>query len=147
MPSTMNKLEQIKTLNRIRKFSRILDASIGLPFTKFKIGLDPILGLVPGLGDVVTTAFSAYIIVMAARFGLPWRTIRQMLLNVGLEFVVGEIPIIGDIFDAFYKSNIRNLSLLEQHLQQVEPELEAIDTEHLSSAKTLTETGEPLFNL
>lgn len=142
----MNKLEQIKTLNRIRRFSRILDASIGLPFTKFKIGLDPILGLVPGLGDVVTTIFSAYIIVMAARFGLPWRILRQMLLNVGLEFVVGGIPIVGDIFDAFYKSNIRNLGLLEKHLQQVEPELETIDIEGLSSADALTTKDEPLFN-
>ena len=142
----MNKLEQIKTLNQIRKFSRILDASIGLPFTKFKIGLDPILGLVPGLGDTVTTLFSAYIIVMAARFGLPWRVLRQMMLNVGLEFVVGGIPLIGDIFDAFYKSNIRNLGLLEQYLQQAEPELEALDTESLSSANALTSEGEPLFN-
>lgn len=143
----MNKLEQIKTLNRIRKFSRILDASIGLPFTKFKIGLDPILGLVPGLGDVVTTAFSAYIIVMAARFGLPWRILRQMMLNVGLEFVVGGVPIVGDIFDAFYKSNLRNLGLLEQHLQQIEPELESLDAEGLSSADALTAKDEPLFNL
>ncbi len=142
----MNKLEQIKTLNRIRRFSRILDASIGLPFTKFKIGLDPILGLVPGLGDVVTTIFSAYIIVMAARFGLPWRILRQMLLNVGLEFVVGSIPVVGDIFDAFYKSNIRNLGLLEQHLQQVEPDLESLDAEGLSSADALTAQNEPLFN-
>lgn len=142
----MNKLEQIKTLNQIRKFSRILDASIGLPFTKFKIGLDPILGLVPGLGDMVTTVFSAYIIVMAARFGLPWRVLRQMMFNVGLEFVVGGIPLIGDIFDAFYKSNIRNLGLLEQYLQQVEPELEALDAEGLSSADALTSKGEPLFN-
>lgn len=142
----MNKLEQIKTLNRIRRFSRILDASIDLPFTKFKIGLDPILGLVPGLGDVVTTIFSAYIIVMAARFGLPWRILRQMLLNVGLEFVVGSIPVVGDIFDAFYKSNIRNLGLLEQHLQQVEPDLESLDAEGLSSADALTAQNEPLFN-
>jgi hypothetical protein len=133
----MNQFERLRTLKRIRKFSRLLDASIGLPFVKFKIGLDPILGLIPGLGDAVTTLFSAYIIVMAARFGLPWRVIRQMAFNVGLEFVVGTIPLIGDIFDAFYKSNIRNLDLLEHHLQQTEPDLETSDPQHLSSVEKI----------
>jgi hypothetical protein len=133
----MNTVERLATLNRIRKFSRLMDTAIGIPGTRFRIGLDPIIGLVPGAGDLVSTAFSAYIIFLAARFSLPRDVVARMIFNVGLEAVVGSVPLIGDLFDAFYKSNIRNLALLEQHLQVAEPELEALDPLDLSTAKTI----------
>ncbi|MBD1863623.1 MULTISPECIES: DUF4112 domain-containing protein [Trichocoleus] len=122
----MNNTERLLTLNRIRKLSRLMDTAIRIPGIGFRIGLDPIMGLIPGAGDLVSTAFSAYIIFLAARFSLPSPVLYRMVFNIGLEAVVGSIPLIGDLFDAFYKSNIRNLALLEQHLQVVDPELEEV---------------------
>ncbi|MEG4105599.1 DUF4112 domain-containing protein [Microcoleus sp. S13_C5] len=122
----MNNIERLATLNRIRKLSRLMDTAIGIPGTKFRIGLDPIIGLVPGAGDIVDTAFSAYLIYLATRFNIPQKTLGKMIYNIGLEAVVGSVPLVGDIFDAFYKSNMRNLALLEEHLEAVEPELAAV---------------------
>jgi Domain of unknown function (DUF4112) len=123
----MDIAKRIETLNRIRKFSRLMDTAFGIPGTKFRIGLDPIIGLIPGLGDLVSTILSAYIIYLAARFNLPKELLAKMIFNVGLESVVGAIPLIGDLFDAFYKSNIRNLEILEQHLGQIESGLPEFD--------------------
>ncbi|MFB8790373.1 MAG: DUF4112 domain-containing protein [Potamolinea sp.] len=124
----MNTVERLATLNRIRKLSRLMDTAIGIPGTKFRIGLDPIIGLIPGAGDIVSTAFSAYIIYLATRFNIPGQDLRKMLFNIGLEAAVGAVPLVGDLFDAYYKSNIRNLAILEQHLQAAEPELEELDS-------------------
>lgn len=120
----MDAAKRLATLNRIRKLSRLMDTSIRIPVIGFRIGIDPIIGLVPGAGDLVSTAFSAYIIFLATRFGIPRQDLAKMVFNVGLEAVVGTVPLIGDLFDAFYKSNIRNLAILEQHLTVVEPELQ-----------------------
>ncbi|MBE9120641.1 MULTISPECIES: DUF4112 domain-containing protein [Microcoleaceae] len=122
----MNKIERLATLNRIRKLSRLMDTAIGIPGTKFRIGLDPLIGLVPGAGDLVDTAFSAYLIYLATQFKIPPKTLGKMIYNISLEAVVGSVPLIGDIFDAFYKSNMRNLALLEAHIEVEEPELVAV---------------------
>ncbi len=122
----MNTVERLATLNRIRKLSRLMDTAIGIPGTKFRIGIDPIIGLIPGAGDVVSTGFSAYIIYLATRFGIPKKDLQQMIFNIGLEAVAGTVPLVGDLFDAYYKSNIRNLAILEKHLQNTDPELEEI---------------------
>ncbi|HEY9832227.1 MAG TPA: DUF4112 domain-containing protein [Stenomitos sp.] len=133
----MNTLERLATLNRIRKLSRLMDTAIGIPGTKFRIGLDPIIGLIPGAGDIISTAFSAYIIYLATRFGIPSKDIQKMIWNIGLEAVVGAVPVVGDLFDAYYKSNIRNLAILEQHLQATEPEIEEL-------ASTLHSVQDPM---
>lgn len=133
----MNTLERLATLNRIRKLSRLMDTAIGIPGTKFRIGLDPIIGLIPGAGDLISTSFSAYIIYLATRLGIPSKDIQKMILNIGLEAVVGTVPLFGDLFDAYYKSNIRNLAILEKHLQAAEPEIEEL-------ASTLHEVKEPM---
>ncbi|MDF5733530.1 MAG: DUF4112 domain-containing protein [Rhizonema sp. PD38] len=125
----MDTIQRLATLNRIRKLSRLMDTSIGIPGTRFRFGLDPIIGLLPGGGDLISTAFSAYIIFLATRFGLPRQDLTKMIFNVALESVVGTVPLVGDLFDAFYKSNIRNLAILEQHLMAAEPEFEQIATE------------------
>lgn len=125
----MDAAKRLATLNRIRKLSRLMDTSIRIPLTGFRIGLDPIIGLVPGAGDLVSTAFSAYIIFLATRFGIPRQDLAKMIFNVGLEAFVGTVPLLGDLFDAFYKSNIRNLAILEQHLMVAEPELKKVDSE------------------
>lgn len=136
----MNITERLATLNRIRKLSRLLDTSIRIPVIGFRIGLDPIFGLIPGAGDLITTAFSSYIIFEAVRFGLPRGVLGWMIFNVGLEAVVGSVPLVGDLFDAFYKSNLRNLALLEKHLQETEPDLTKADPLDLASAKIGADT-------
>ncbi|OUL17343.1 hypothetical protein BV378_38610 [Nostoc sp. RF31YmG] len=131
----MDAAKRLATLNRIRKLSRLMDTSIRIPGIGFRIGIDPIIGLVPGAGDLISTAFSAYIIYLATRFGIPRQDLTKMIFNVGLEAVVGTVPLIGDLFDAFYKSNIRNLEILEQHLTVVEPEIEEVPVEFYASKK------------
>ena len=131
----MDSAKRLATLNRIRRLSRLMDTAIGIPGTKFRIGLDPILGLIPGAGDVIATAFSAYIIFLAAHFRIPRADLNKMIFNITLEAIVGTIPLIGDIFDAFYKSNMRNLAILETHLQVVDPELEALSIETADAVK------------
>ncbi|MBD2091648.1 DUF4112 domain-containing protein [Microcoleus sp. FACHB-1515] len=137
----MNTVQRIATLNRIRKLSRLLDSSFRIPFTGFRFGLDPIIGLIPGAGDIIDTIFSAYLIYLATQFGLPGKTLQKMIFNIGLEAVVGTVPIAGDLFDAYFKSNIRNLALLEKHLQETEPDLTEADSENLDSAKTMVGAG------
>ena len=112
----MNTIEQFKTLKRIRKIATLLDSAIGIPGTKFRIGLDPILGLIPGGGDLITAGISAYMIYLAARFGLNKKEIGKMIGNVALETILGTVPLAGDIFDAYFKANLRNLEILENHL-------------------------------
>lgn len=112
-------------LQRIRILSRLLDNAIPIPGTRYRIGLDPLLGLLPGAGDIAGTVLSAYIVLEAARFGLPRETLTQMVGNIVLESVVGAFPVVGDIFDATWKSNSRNLALLEAHLGNPEPQRRA----------------------
>jgi hypothetical protein len=98
-----------------------MDQSIVLP-SGFRIGLDPILGLLPGVGDAVTSLISCYLVYESARLGLPRRVLGRMLGNIALESLAGSFPVLGDIFDAFWKSNMRNLRLLEQHYHPGLPE-------------------------
>ena len=133
----MNTQERLATLGRIRKLSRLMDTAFRIPGTPFRIGWDPIIGLLPGVGDLIDTAFSAYLLFLASQFGLPKNVLGWMVFNIGLEAIVGSIPLIGDVFYAFYKSNIRNLALLEKHLQVNEPDLSEVDPLSLSSVSTL----------
>ncbi|MEM9927608.1 MAG: DUF4112 domain-containing protein [Cyanobacteria bacterium P01_D01_bin.50] len=125
----MDTAKKLTTLNRIRKFSRLMDTAIGIPGTKFRIGLDPIIGLIPGAGDMIGTVISGYIIYLATRVGVSHNNLKKMIFNVGLEAVVSAVPLIGDVFDAFYKSNIRNLAILEEHISATESELKKADAE------------------
>lgn len=126
---------QLRNLNRIRRISRLMDTAFRIPVLGIKVGWDPVLGLIPGLGDLIATAVSAYVIVLAARFHLPKAIVAQMVLNIGLEAVVGTVPLVGDLFDAYYKSNVRNLKLLEAHLQGEAIALEDADSLNLNSVR------------
>jgi hypothetical protein len=92
-----------------------LDSAIVVPGTRFRVGLDALIGLVPGIGDLIGAALSAYIVAAAARRGLPRSVLLRMALNVGLEALVGIVPIVGDLFDAAWKANQRNVALLRQY--------------------------------
>ena len=110
--------EQRAILQRLDKFSRFTDSSIGLPFTRFKIGVEPIIGLVPGIGDVIGLAMSGYVLLEAQRAGASKEVKQRMLRNIGIDFVGGLIPVVGDAFDAVYKANTRNTRLLRNYLNE-----------------------------
>lgn len=105
-------------LNRARRVSRLLDDALRVPGTDFRIGLDPILGVVPGAGDTVAAAISLYPIVEAYRFDAPRRTLAKMLLLISIDAVVGSVPVIGPVFDAFWKANEWNVRSFERHLER-----------------------------
>ena len=103
-------------LVRLRQLSENLDESFTIPGTNIKFGMDALLGLVPGGGDLVSGIFSLYMLRAAIKMKLPKRAIFSMLVNILLDTTIGIIPVAGDIFDIFWKSNKRNLKIIEKHL-------------------------------
>ena len=101
---------------RLARIAWLLDSSIPLPGTRFSIGLDAIIGLVPGFGDLVGVLLSSYIVREAAQLGAPRSVLLRMAWNVAVEGVVGMVPLFGDVFDAAWKANQRNYRLLESYL-------------------------------
>ena len=97
----------------MRDLARVLDEAIRIPGTNIRIGLDALLGLLPGGGDVAGGLFSGLIILQAARSGAPAPVLGRMLANVAIDVVLGAIPIIGDVFDVAWRANTRNVRLLE----------------------------------
>ena len=112
------KLTHEERLNQVRMIARMMDDSFRVPGTKIRFGLDTILGLVPGLGDVVTSAISLLIVHHAWQSGASKLTIARMLGNVGVDFLIGSVPVAGDLFDFAWKANRRNARLLEAHLNK-----------------------------
>lgn len=100
---------------RIGRVTRILDELIGVPGTPIKVGLDPIVGLIPVVGDAVAAGVGAWVIAEAARFGVPRIVLGRMVLNLLVDLGVGAIPVIGDLYDVVFRSNTRNLELFRRH--------------------------------
>lgn len=100
---------------RLKRLAWLLDSAIPLP-GGYRIGLDGLIGLVPGLGDVVAALLSSYIVVEAARLRVPASVLLRMGLNVALELIIGAVPVAGDLFDFAFKANERNVRLLEASL-------------------------------
>lgn len=113
-----NEARQRAILKRMDKFSRFTDSSIALPFTRFRIGVEAIIGLVPVVGDVAGFALSAYVLVEAQRAGATKDVKLRMLRNMAIDFLGGLLPVFGDAFDAVYKANTRNTRLLREYLEQ-----------------------------
>ena len=109
--------EGLSRMARLRRLGYLLDNSIPIPGTGFRIGLETIVGLVPGVGDLVGGGFSAWIILQAARLGAPPSLLARMGWNLLVDVVVGAVPLLGDLFDAGFKANLRNLALLERHVE------------------------------
>lgn len=93
-----------------------MDNSIRVPFTGWRIGLDPLLGLLPGTGDLIGWAVSVHLMVAAAQLGGGAALLLRMLGNIMVDAATGVVPILGDLFDAAWKANVRNLRLLEEHV-------------------------------
>ncbi len=115
MNDEQKELNEEKLL-RLKKLSHNLDEAFTIPGTERKIGIDPIIGLIPGGGDLIGGALSIYIMHAGIRMGMPRSVIIRMFGNIALEFIIGCIPIIGDLFDAMWKSNQRNVKLIEDSI-------------------------------
>jgi hypothetical protein len=111
-------VDHAKTLARIQRIAKIMDTAWGIPFTRWRFGMDSVLGLVPGAGDAINFGISAYSLYLAHQLGAPKRLMGKMLANAAIDFGLGSIPVVGDIFDLFFKSNTRNLKLLTDFLEK-----------------------------
>lgn len=111
--------EQRRILERLEHLSRLLDSAFELPLIRYRVGLDAIVGLIPGVGDVLGALPSLYIIYQALKLELPTGVLVRMLLNLIPEVLIGSVPLVGDIFDAVWKANDRNLYLIKRHLGTV----------------------------
>ena len=98
----------------MNKLAWLLDNSIRIPIINYRIGIDAIIGLIPGIGDAAGLLVSSIIVIQAIRLGAPIGIIMRMLFNVAVEGVVGMIPVVGDLFDATFKANARNVAMLNQ---------------------------------
>lgn len=117
-PRARAPLDAERRLNRLRRVAWLLDRSI--PIGKWRIGLDPIIGLVPGAGDWIGAVLSLYVLYEGARLGVPGHVVTRMAGNILVETIVGAVPVLGDLFDFAWQANIRNLTLIERHYR---PEL------------------------
>ena len=105
---------------RVHRIARLMDSSIRLP-GGFRIGVDGLIGLVPGVGDLAAAGASLYIVALAARAGVPASALARMVLNVALDAVVGAVPVLGDVFDVAFKANLRNATLMDTYLDRSAP--------------------------
>ena len=103
-------------LKRLRRLAWLIDGAFSMPGTRFRFGLNSIVGLVPVGGDAILGAISLYIVYEAAQLGVPAPQLARMIANVGLEVFGGSVPILGDLFDMALKANLRNLAIIERHV-------------------------------
>ena len=102
----------------LRWMAELLDNAFQVPGTSYRIGLDPIIGLVPGIGDLVSPLFTIGMLLHARELGVPRVVQARMLINVAIDTIVGIVPVFGDLFDFAWKSNEMNLALLELHARE-----------------------------
>ena len=110
-----------RALRRLDRLAHLMDGAFRLPGTRWRFGLDGLLGFLPGAGDSATALVSLYVLVEAWRLGAPPGLVLRMLGNVGLDWAVGSVPLVGDVFDLAFKANRRNLALLRGHLDRSPP--------------------------
>ena len=103
------------SLARLRRYAYWLDSGVRIPGLGWRIGLDSILGLVPGVGDTAGAVLGGWVFVEAFRMGVRAPTLLRMLLNLAIDSTIGAIPLLGDLFDFVWKANIKNIELLERH--------------------------------
>ena len=115
-PKQVNQRE--KTAPELEFLAELMDYQFRIPFTRIRFGLDAIFGLVPGIGDLSTLAMSGYMIVLMARKGVSGNVIARMLLNVFIDSALGTIPVVGDVFDVFFRANKKNYLLLQKHYNE-----------------------------
>lgn len=102
-------------MERMKFLAKMMDSAVEIPGLKVRFGLDAILGLIPGFGDFATSLISLYILQEAHRRGVSRMTLARMGSNIMVDWLVGSIPVLGDVFDVYWKSNVKNVALLQQH--------------------------------
>ena len=120
--------DPVSIRKRIEAMEMLLERSFKIPGVNYPIGLDSLIGLVPVLGDIVTTAMGAYIVWEARNLGLPRWKIWRMMGNVGFDAVLGAVPLVGDAADFLFRSNTRNLRIVKKHLDKHHPSSRVIDS-------------------
>jgi hypothetical protein len=110
-----------ETVRRLHKFAHLLDEQFQVPGTSYRIGLDGLVGLIPGVGDTAAALLSSYVLFEAYRVGAPNALLARMLVNIGVDWLICSIPVAGDLFDFAFKANRRNVSLLLRHLESLRP--------------------------
>jgi hypothetical protein len=101
---------------RVETVARLLDSAVRVPGTRIRFGADSVVGLIPGIGDLVSVGVSTYLLYEAHRLGAPDRIKNRMAANIAVDAVIGSVPLVGDVFDVFFKANMRNLALLREHI-------------------------------
>ena len=104
-----------ETVDALRRWAVLLDSVFRVPGTSIRFGVDAIIGLIPGLGDISTPAFAGLLLLQAVRMRLPMVVQARMVLNAALDMLIGLVPLLGDVADVAWKANLRNLELLERH--------------------------------
>jgi hypothetical protein len=115
-----NSLSRADRIARIDALATLMDTALVIPGTQVRFGLDALIGLVPGIGDVITTLISLFIVSEARALGAPPLVLARMIGNVALDGLVGAVPLAGDAFDVAFRANRRNMALLRAHLDKVE---------------------------
>ena len=108
-------------VRRMQTVANLLDTAFVLPGTKQRVGIDAIIGLIPALGDIMTTILSSYIIWEARNLGVSRFALTRMLANLGIHAAVGSLPLVGDVFDAFFRVNQRNMKIVRAQLERAQP--------------------------
>lgn len=108
-------IDRTRRIELLRRWSRLMDSAYRVPGTSIRFGWDPIVGLVPGVGDVATASFAVTVLYHAYRLGVPGVVLARMMLNVLIDLAAGLVPVAGDVADIAWKSNSLNLALLERH--------------------------------
>jgi hypothetical protein len=116
MPSPSGDDPQAEALKRMELVANLLDSAFVVPGTNQRIGIDAIIGLVPGIGDVITTLLSSYVLWEAKRLGVSRLAMTRMLGNLAVHATLGSVPLIGDAFDAWFRVNQRNLKIVRSHI-------------------------------
>ena len=117
-PPTQPERSEPEELRNVRALGWLMDNAIEIPGTRFRIGLDALIGLIPVVGDAVAFVIGSYILMSAARLGVPRVVLARMLANVGIDAALGAVPLVGDLFDAAWRANAKNAALLEQALAE-----------------------------
>jgi hypothetical protein len=102
-------------IERLRRLAWLIDAMGRVPGTRFRSGINSLIGLAPGVGDAVLALISLYFVYEAAGLGLPRRKLARMLWNVAVEAILGAVPVLGDLFDVVWKANLRNVDIIDRH--------------------------------
>lgn len=125
IPGLGNDPESVR--QRVEMLERVLERSFTIPVIRRDVGLDAIAGLVPVLGDLVTAAMGAYAVWEARNLGLPKWKLWRMGANIAVDTALGAVPLVGDAFDLFFRSNTRNLKILRKHLDKHHPQAKIIE--------------------